>query len=152
MKFRAAIVLATGLAFQLTSGATFAHHSFAGQFDNTISVTLHGMVTSVEMVNPHSFIYIDVNTHGAVERWALEGPGAGQARRMGWARDFVIKAGDELGACGYLASSDVTPTRTEPGTAKAARKLQAAVLTMASRGTFLWNNYGQGKCGLDKPR
>jgi hypothetical protein len=149
MRFSAGIVLTTAMALYSASAATFAHHSFAGQFDNTISVTLHGVVTSVEMVYPHSFIYVDVNTHGAVERWALEGPGAGQARRMGWARDFIIKAGDELGACGYLARSDVTPTRSEPGTAKRARKLQAAVLTMASRGTFLWSNYGQGKCGLD---
>ena len=149
MRFRTAVALTMGMAIPFTSGATFAHHSFASQFDNTISVTLKGVVTSVEMVNPHSFIYIEVNTNGAIERWALEGPGANQARRRGWDRDFIIKAGDELGACGYLARSDVPPTRSEPGTAKAARKLQAAVLTMASRGTFLWNNYGQGKCGLD---
>jgi hypothetical protein len=151
MRFRAALVLAIGVALHSASGATLAHQSCAGEFDNTISVTLHGVVTSVEMVNPHSFIYLEVNTHGAVERWALEGPGPNQAPRRGWAPGF-IKAGDELGACGYLARRDVTPTRTEPGTATAARKLQAAVLTMASRGTFLWNNYGQGKCGLDKPR
>ena len=149
MRFGTAVALAIGMAIPFTSGGTFAHHSFAGEFDNTISVTLQGVVTSVEMVNPHSFIYLEVDTHGAVERWALEGPGAGQAQRRGWARDFIIKAGDELGVCGYLARSDVTPTRTEPGTATAARKLQAAVLTMPSRGTFLWNNYGQGKCGLD---
>ena len=150
MRFRIAVALAVGTAIAFTSGATFAHHSFAGQFDNTMAVTLKGVVTSVEMVMPHSFIYIDVNTHGFVERWALEGPGTGEARRKGWGRDFIIKAGEELGACGYLARRDVTPTRTEPGTATPARKLQAAVLTMADRGTFLWNNYGQGKCGLDK--
>ena len=149
MRLCAAVALTIGLAIPLTSRVTFAHHSFAGQFDNTIAVTLKGVVTSVEMVTPHSFIYIDVNTHGFVERWALEGPGAGQAHRKGWGRAFIIKAGDELGACGYLARRDVMPTRTEPGTAKPARKLQAAVLTMSGRGTFLWNNYGQGKCGLD---
>ena len=149
MRLCAAIVLATGLAFQLTSGPTFAHHSFASQFDGTISVTLQGVVTSVEMVNPHSVIYIDVNTHGAIERWALEGPGAGQAQRRGWGRDFIIKPGDTLGACGYLTKRDAAATRTEPGTATATRRLDAAVLTTVSRGKFLWSNYGQGKCGLD---
>jgi len=149
MRFRSAVALAIGMAIAFASGATFAHHSFASQFDNSISVTLKGVVTSVEMVNPHSFIYIEVNTNGAIERWALEGPGANQARRRGWERDFIIKAGDELGACGYLARGDVTPTRTETTTAKAARRLEAAVLTTADRGTFLWSNYGQGKCGLD---
>jgi hypothetical protein len=60
-----------------------------------------------------------------------------------------IRAGDELGACGYLARSDVMPTRKEPITARPARKLQAAVLTMPNRETLVWSNYRQGKCGLD---
>jgi hypothetical protein len=149
MRLRAAIVLATAMAIQFTRGVIFAHHSFSGEFDNSIAVTLQGVVASVEMVNPHSFIYLDVKSHGAVERWALEGPGPTQLLRM--SLDLkLIKAGDELGACGYLARRDVVPTRTEPVTAKAARKLQAAVLTMPNREKLLWNNYRQGKCGLDK--
>ena len=150
MRFRTAILLAIGMAIQFTGGTVFAHHSFSGEFDNSIAVTLKGVVASVEMVNPHSFIYLDVKApHGAVERWALEGPGPTQLVRM--RRDLnLIKPGDELGACGYLARSDVAPTRTEPVTARAARKLQAAVLTMPNRETLVWNNYRQGKCGLDK--
>ena len=149
MRFRAAIVLTIGMAIPFTSGAVLAHHSFAGEFDDSIAVTLHGVVTSVEMINPHSFIYLDVKAHGAVERWALEGPGPMQILRRGLDLK-LIKAGDELGACGYLARRDVVPTRTEPGTARAARKLQAAVLTMPSREKLVWNNYRQQKCGLDK--
>jgi Family of unknown function (DUF6152) len=150
MRFRAAIVLTIGMAIQFSGGAIFAHHSFAGEFDNSIAVTLQGVVASVEMINPHSFIYLDVKAHGAVERWALEGPGPTQIVRRGLDLTF-IKAGDELGACGYLARSDVVPTRREPVTARAARKLQAAVLTMPNREKLVWNNYRQGKCGLDKP-
>ncbi len=148
MRLRAAIVLAVGMAIQLRGGAVFAHHSFAGEFDNSIAVTLQGVVTSVEMINPHSFIYLDVKTHGVIERWALEGPGSTQASRRRLDRRF-IKAGDELGVCGYLARNDVVPTRAEPVTARAARKLQAAVLTMPNREKLVWNNYRQGKCGLD---
>ena len=149
MRLRAAIVLAIGMAIQSTPGVIFAHHSFSGEFDNSIAVTLQGVVASVEMVNPHSFIYFDVKAHGVVQRWALEGPGRTQIVRMGLDLKH-IKAGDELGACGYLARSDVVPTRTEPVTARAARKLQAAVLTMPNREKLVWNNYRQGKCGLDK--
>ena len=149
MRLRAAIVLAIGMAIQFTGGAIFAHHSFSGEFDNSIAVRLKGVVASVEMVNPHSFIYLDVKAHGAVERWALEGPGPTQIVRMGMDLK-LIKAGDELGACGYLARSDVVPTRTEPVTARAARKLQAAVLTMPNHKKLVWNNYREGKCGLDK--
>jgi len=149
MRFRAAIAVTIALAIQFTCGAVLAHHSFAGEFDNTIAVTVHGVVSSVEMVNPHSFIYVDVKANGVVERWALEGPAPMQIRRRGLDLEF-IKTGDELGACGYLARNDVVPTRTEPVSARAARKLQAAVLTLSNRETLVWSNYRQGKCGLDK--
>jgi hypothetical protein len=62
----------------------------------------------------------------------------------------LIKPRAELGACGYLARADVATTKREPGTGKAARKLQAAVLATPARGRFVWNNYRQGKCGLDR--
>ena len=138
------------LAFLLIlATAAFAHHSFAGEFDNTIAVTLTGVITSVEMINPHSFIYVDVKKEGAVERWALEGPNPIQVRRRGL--DLAMfKVGDKLGACGYLAKSDVATTRTEPGTSAAARKLQAAVLMLPNGDKLVWNNYRQEKCGLDK--
>ena len=126
-----------------------AHHSFAGEFDNTVAVNLQGVITSVEMINPHSFIYVDVTTGGSVQRWALEGPNPIQVKRRGL--DLAMfKVGDKLGACGYLAKSDVPTTRTEPGTFQAARKLQAAVLIKANGEKLLWNNYRQEKCGLDK--
>jgi hypothetical protein len=149
MRFRAGVALAIGIATSFTGGAVSAHHSFAGEFDNSISVTLDGVVASVEIINPHSFIYLDVKSHGVVERWALESPGPKQILRRGLDLNF-LKAGDQLGVCGYLARRDVVPTRTEPVTATAARKLQAAVLTMPNREKLLWNNYRQGKCGLDK--
>jgi len=130
------------------SGSAFAHHSFAGEFDNTVAVNVQGVITSVEMINPHSFIFVNVTTNGVVERWALEGPNPFQVKRRGL--DLAMfKVGDKLGACGYLAKSDVVTTRPEPGTDHAARKLQAAVLVLPNGDKLLWNNYRQEKCGLD---
>jgi hypothetical protein len=148
MRFRTAIVLTSILAFQFTP-TTSAHHSFAGEFDNSVAVTLHGVVTSIEMINPHSFIYLDVRSGDGVERWALEGPGPLQVRRRGLDLTF-IKVGEELGTCGYLAKRDVVPTRAEPGAGRPARKLQAAVLIMPGGEKLVWNNYRQEKCGLDR--
>ncbi len=148
MRFPAALGVTAAVAMVCTSTSGFTHHSFAGEFDNSVAVTLQGVVTSVEMINPHSFIYLDVKTAGRVERWALEGPAPRQLLRMGLQPDS-IKPGDEVGACGYLARHDVVRTRIEPGAARPARKLQAAVLTMPHSGTVVWNNYRQGKCGLD---
>ena len=148
MGTRAAMVLALGMAIVSAAATTSAHHSFASEFDNTIAVTLQGVVTGVEMVNLHSFIYLDVKTNGAIERWALEGPGPFLVQRRGLSLT-LIRAGDEIGVCGYLARRDVMPTRPEPGTARASRKIQAAVLIVPNREKLLWNNYGQGKCELD---
>ena len=61
------------------------------------------------------------------------------------ARTYNVQPNADL-----LARNDVVPTRTEPVTARAARKLQAAVLTMPNRKKLVWNNYREGKCGLDK--
>jgi hypothetical protein len=149
MRFRTAIMLATGIALSFARPQVFAHHSFAGEFDNSVAVTLQGVVASVEMINPHSFIYLDVKSRDGVERWALEGPGPTQIVRRGLDLKLV-KIGDELGVCGYLAKRDVVPTRSEPGTAKPARKLQAAVLMLPHRDKLVWNNYRQEKCELDK--
>lgn len=143
-----AAVLTLGLGILLTS-PVFAHHSFAGEFDNSSVVTLNGVVSSVEIINPHSWIYLDVETDGAMERWALEGPGPSVIQRRGFGTDF-IKAGDALGVCGYQARGDLVPTKLDPGTGKPARKLSAAVLMTPERGPFAWSNYRQGKCGLDQ--
>ena len=132
----AAIVLTLGLVIRFSCATTSAHHSFASQFDNRV-VMLHGAVASAEMINPHSFIHIEVTGQdGTVERWALEGPGPLQITRRGLPLD-LFKPGDPLGVCGYPAKSG-------------ARILQAAVLTMRGGDTLVWHNYRQGKCGLDQ--
>src|ERR1051325_4840433 len=37
-----------------------AHHSFSAEFDANKTVTLRGVVSKVEWINPHIFIYVDV--------------------------------------------------------------------------------------------
>src|SRR5689334_20475738 len=104
MRCGAAPVIALLTASTL-NGGTAAHHSFASEFDNSTVVTVNGVVVSVEMVNPHSWIYLDVTTDGTVERYALEGPGPLQIQRMRIPLDS-IRVGAELGACGYPARHD----------------------------------------------
>ena len=44
-----------------------AHHSLASQFDEGKPLTLQGVITKVEWVNPHVWVHIDVkDTGGAV--------------------------------------------------------------------------------------
>ena len=46
-----------------TSAPLVAHHAFGAEFDANRPVTLKGVITRMEWVNPHSWIHIDVNAY-----------------------------------------------------------------------------------------
>ena len=74
-----------------------AHHSFSAEYDSKIQVTLKGIVTKVEWMNPHVYFYIDVKdeTGDNITNWAMEmGPPNG-LERSGWTRN-TMKVGDEV--------------------------------------------------------
>ena len=51
----------------------FAHHSFAAEFDAGKTVTLRGVVSKVDWINPHIFVYVDVKDDaGKTTTWALQ--------------------------------------------------------------------------------
>jgi len=80
-----------------------AHHSFAAEYDSKKPVTLKGVVTKVEWMNPHVYFFIDVTDEkGSTANWALEmGPPQG-LQRSGWTRN-TMKIGDEVTVEGTLA-------------------------------------------------
>ena len=64
----AATALAIGLA-----GASQAHHSFAAEFDAAKPIAVEGDVTKIRIVNPHSWIYLDVkNKDRSITNWGFE--------------------------------------------------------------------------------
>jgi hypothetical protein len=69
-----------------------AHHAFAAEFDSTKPVKLQGAVVKVDMVNPHSWIYIDVkNGDGSTTRWMVEGGSPNALIRHGFTKDTLPK-------------------------------------------------------------
>lgn len=62
----------------------FAHHSLSGQFDVDKSVHITGVVSKVEWVNPHCYVYVDVKAKdGSTATWRLESLPVAMMRKAG---------------------------------------------------------------------
>ena len=86
----------------LVAGTVFAHHSFSAEYDNKKVVKLTGKVTQMKWSNPHSWIYIDVETNGKTVNWGLETGAANSLIRRGWKRTD-LPAGTVLNVEGWQA-------------------------------------------------
>lgn len=95
-----AVLLAGGAAL---AANTQAHHAFAASFDVNKPVDFRGTVTKVELINPHSWIHMDVtNAEGETESWRIEGGSPNALYRMGITKDS-IPIGAVLHIVGYQA-------------------------------------------------
>ena len=74
MKAKLLIVLSAIAGLLLAAVPVLAHHSFAAEFDSNQSMTVTGVVTKVEWMNPHTHFYIDVKDEsGKTTNWQCEG-------------------------------------------------------------------------------
>jgi len=86
-----------------TAAPLSAHHSFAAEFDGTKEINLSGVVTKVDWVNPHAWVYVDVKgDDGSVVNWALESGAPNALYRAGWRKDD-LKVGDNVTFSAFLA-------------------------------------------------
>jgi len=80
-----------------------AHHAFAAEYDGTKPVTLRGVVSKMEWINPHAWIHLDVkNEDGTVTKWMIEGAAPNALIRRGFNRNSLLP-GTELIVEGFLA-------------------------------------------------
>ena len=92
---RFSTALLAGVALIVTSGAVFAHHSFA-MFDQEHPMELAGTVQEFKFTSPHTFVLLEVKgSDGSSTVWNLEGASPSALVREGWSSK-TLKAGDEL--------------------------------------------------------
>ena len=93
--------LATGLA--LAHGAS-AHHGDAGRYEDAV-IEITGTVVTLQFLNPHSRLILDVSENGETVRWQAEfGNPTRMNREFGWTRD-MLKAGDVVSLTGRRLKS-----------------------------------------------
>jgi uncharacterized protein DUF6152 len=80
-----------------------AHHAFAQEFDEKKPLKLHGTVTKWELINPHSWIHMDVkDADGKVVNWMIEGGSPNNLFRYGFTKES-LPPGTEIIVEGYQA-------------------------------------------------
>src|SRR5262245_66286778 len=90
------LVCGSAMLCILSGAIAGAHHSHGNYTDTFID--LQGTVKEVHLINPHSWIYVDVKAaNGESQTWSLEATSRVALERMGITPDF-LKPGDPLKA------------------------------------------------------
>jgi hypothetical protein len=94
-----AVSMGTVIFFTLC-GPLFAHHG-RSNYDVSGTVTVKGVVTGFDWVNPHALIYLDVTDEsGKVEKWIAETNSPNTLSRQGWTKN-TVKQGDQITLVGH---------------------------------------------------
>ena len=82
---------AVALSVGAWAGAAWAHHSNA-HFDQSAPIEVRGEVVEYQLINPHAFIYLNVeDENGEVVEWALQtGGNVGRLIRANWSQDSMV--------------------------------------------------------------
>src|SRR5687767_9349728 len=108
MTSRIPIVLAAAAVSVAFSGAIYAHHSVAAEFDKEKPVTFTGTVKKVQWMNPHSYTHIEVKgADGKTVVYRVEGGPPNALFRQGWRMD-TLKVGDTVTVSGLRAKRETS--------------------------------------------
>ena len=79
-----------------------AHHG-TGTFDHSREIQISGVVSELQFVNPHSWVYLEVtDDDGTTKQWRCEMRAATVLRRAGWTPEMFLE-GDEVTIVGSPA-------------------------------------------------
>lgn len=88
----------------MVSVSLLAHHGQAG-YNTTEKVTVSGLVSEFQFVNPHSIVHLDVkDDKGETQAWQGELTSPNHLIRADWT-STTLKPGDKVTMTGYRAKS-----------------------------------------------
>ena len=96
-------VAVLGVCLLLAAVPLVAHHSFAAEYDAQKALKFTGTVTTMEWINPHAWIHIDVKKpDGKVESWMIEAGAPNALLRRGFTK-ASLPVGTVITVEGYQA-------------------------------------------------
>ena len=100
--FTVGAIVVAGIAMLLSPAPMRAHHAFAAEFDANKPIKFeNAVVTRVQLINPHSWIHVDVKMpDGSVENWAIEAGSPNILMRRGITKN-TLKVGQKINIDGY---------------------------------------------------
>jgi hypothetical protein len=108
MHHRLVVVLAA-FTFVVMAASVSAHHSVSGQYDSSKPLTLTGVITKVDWINPHIYLHLDVkDKDGAVTSWTLSTLPTAMMRRAGMTRESLQGKPGEVVTITAIAARDDT--------------------------------------------
>ena len=97
--------LTAAVGLLLAAAPVAAHHSFAAEFDSSKPIKLRGVITKVQLINPHTWLYVDGrDERGKVAKWSFEMGSTGGLTSRGW-KKTDLKTGDHVAVEGFGANS-----------------------------------------------
>jgi hypothetical protein len=105
MRSRVGAVLMLSALVGLGSSTPLAHHSVSGQFDMSKTATLKGVISRIDWINPHIFVYLDVEENGAKTTYMLETFPPSQMRAAGLTKELLT------GKFGEVVTVSILPAR-----------------------------------------
>ncbi len=96
-------LVGAGLLLVMFGARAQAHHAFAAEFDANRPVKLKGTIKTMEWVNPHSWLHIDVKKpDGSVQPWMIEGGPPTSLVRRGFSKKSLVP-GEEVVVEGFMS-------------------------------------------------
>ena len=80
-----------------------AHHAFEAEYDQDNLITVTGIVTRFDWINPHAWLYVEAkDSSGKTVKWSFEMGAPSVLIRSGW-KKLELKKGDRITLDGYAA-------------------------------------------------